>query len=186
MNLHMSIFVDYFQKAYQQPKHSVSKRADLRRHTSVNISSPFELSKLEPQNKIDPAREHIYFKVGEKVVVTNEKHKHYEKTGIVLKVSKCFVSFRESETRQTLRIKPSFLQLAVARQDGFNLDFSPPKTLITDDESKTSNGLSKNETERLEARLAQLTVQQLKSRLKRLKLPVSGKKSQLISRLLGR
>ena len=173
-------FVEYFQKAYWQPINSVAKRADLRRHTSVNTTFPSE-------NKIDnQATDNMLFKVGESVVVTNTKHKHYDKTGIVCKVSKCFVSFRESETRQIVRIKPSFLSMAVAEKDQLSVHASSPKKIVAEEKRNVSNGLSQHETKRLEARLTLLTVQQLKSRLKRLKLPVSGRKSQLISRLLGR
>lgn len=103
---------EFFRKSYNQPTGSVDKRADLRRHTSIDMNRLPQTPKK--QLKAEPAiaqTSHGEFTIGDKVIVIKKKHKQHGKTGIVDKMTKCFVFFTEDKSRERIRIKPSFLQI---------------------------------------------------------------------------
>lgn len=112
------------------------------------------------------------------MIVQNKKHKLRGKIGTVTKVSKCFVFFNDQETKQIVRMKPSFLRIAS------DTDAVPQvESMVVQNEAYA---LTNDEANRLQSSLTKLSVQQLKNRLRKHKLPVSGRKSELINRLLGR
>ena len=171
---------EFFQKAYRQPRSSVNRRADLRQHSSVSMSYTEDLTTPEDITKND-----ITFQIGDQVMVSDKKHKQYGKIGIINKVTKCFVFFTENITKLTIRIKPSFLQTATnSKTDAAFENYSS----LVEGVSKQNESymLNENEAERAESLLKKQTVKQLKSRLRALKLPVNGRKAELINRLIGK
>lgn len=165
----------------------MDRRADLRLHTNINMkSNSSKSSKPDVKDSGDTSTKHnIQFVTGDKVVVMDKKHQLHRKTGMVKKVSKCFVFVKDLETDQTIRIKPTFLQLTSDSESNLDSAASLPRAATQYNQGETGV-LSREEATQLESRLRKLTVQQLKTRLKRLKLPVSGRKYELINRLLGR
>ncbi|KAL3796009.1 hypothetical protein HJC23_013066 [Cyclotella cryptica] len=169
---------DFFQKSYVQPKGFVDRRADLRQHTNLDMNGLLETPERDRRNQTIPRKtNNSEFMIGEKVVVANMKHPQYGKVGVVEKVSKCFVFFREHESKQTIKIKPASLRIAQTRET--NSLISIP--MVVDKRCDQLKKIGEDE-----GHLKTLTVQQLKVRLRKRKLRVSGRKSDLINRLLWR
>ena len=97
----------YFQKSYKQPTGYVANRADLRRHTSININSIASCCA-----KVDDATKSVVksqFSIGDEVTVINKTHKKYGVRGIVINLTNCFVCLREYATDTIVKIKPQSL-----------------------------------------------------------------------------
>jgi hypothetical protein len=171
----------FFQKAYQQPTDSVDRRKNLRLHTTTKSKNATPILDVDGDVTVHT----VEFAPGDIVFVDSKKHKLHGKIGTVIKVSKCFVFVNEHTTKQTVRIKPSFLRIGLdadvttkALRIGLNADVTRKASELT--------VLTDHEADKLQLCLAKLSVQQLKGRLRKLKLPVGGRKSELINRLLGR
>lgn len=132
------------------------------------------------KDNVGESKDNRGFRTGDSVVVTYKKHRQYGKIGTIEKVSKCFVFFSDNETKQSIKIKPSFLQITT-NYSNENTETLRSKT--TKRMSSKFDSIDTNKTERSKSELAKLTVPQLKSRLRQVRLPVSGKKSELIDRL---
>ena len=90
------------------------------------------------------------------MIVENKKHKLRGKIGTVTKVSKCFVFFNDHETKQIVRMKPSFLQIAS------DTDAVPQvESMVVQNEAYA---LTNDEANRLQSSLTKLSVQQQKGK----------------------